>query len=274
MGIKAAKGEYIAYVDSDDWIDNDFIEKLYLAAKLNGADIATCNMKWFYDHSHKPVQDSWITRIFDRIGPDIVSSVEHKKLIIGTSAIWNKLFNREFLLRHHFLFYEGLYWEDNPYTVMTTIKANKICLVRDVVYYYRKHSSSITGTAKLDRKPFDIFKIMLKLKIFFDVENIEIQEGYQNYFYELCYIYYIDLFEVVHVKYKREFFKQFKSEFQQIDEASLGYLCRKYSTLNLLMTNNYISFLVKYYLIIKLYQFTAPRYEKIIISIKKIRHYM
>jgi len=248
-GIVVATGEYIGFIDSDDWIDEFYFEKLYQAAKSNNADISMGNFKWFSQKSKLLEQVSWVSKIMKSIKSEIVTEVLDRKKIIVTSTVCNKLFSRDFINTNNFLFYEGLFWEDNPFTITTTIKANKICIIRDVFYHCRKHENSITGTAAFDRKPFDIFEIMKNLKTFFDSEDIDTKAGYQHYYDELIYFnYYSHLFDRVQSKYRKEFYLRIKDEFNNLNRDSIEHLSNNFVAFRLIHNNTYTFFMLIYYL--------------------------
>jgi glycosyltransferase involved in cell wall biosynthesis len=263
-GMKIATGEYIGYVDSDDWIDSDFFEKLYTKAKKYSADIAMANMKIFYTNGDKAQDSSYISKIIDKIKPDTIESVDDRKKVIETCVVWNKIFLKKFLENHSFTFYEGLLWEDSPFTTMTVIKANKLCLVRDVYYHWGKHDKSITKIAVYDRKPFDIFEIMSRLKLFFEAENINAMEGYNNFFDELLvnrYNYHFP--DLIHGKFKKEFYYRMKGEFYNFKIESVKYLSVKYRKFKWIYKYNYYPFRIIYYIYFKIIYYFYSFYIKI-----------
>jgi hypothetical protein len=139
----------------------------------------------------------------------------------------NKLYLKTFIDFNNISFFEGLYWEDNPYSVMTTIKANKICIVRDVFYNYRRHSKSITTIAAFDRKPFDFFVIMDKLSFYFEKEKLQLTNDYKYYFDELqVRYYYISLLNRVHKSFRKEFFNEVQIRIRRIDNESTAYIMK------------------------------------------------
>ena len=87
-GLKNAKGKYIAYVDSDDWIELDMFEKMYNKAIENDFDIVMCDF-WYIDSFKK-----WNGIITNR--NDILTVNDKKKFMINMfPVIWNKIYKRE-----------------------------------------------------------------------------------------------------------------------------------------------------------------------------------
>lgn len=246
-GLKAATGQYIVFLDSDDWLDADFLEKLLRVSMMNGADVTMSNMKWALSPSGETGQLSWMNRIFNALKSDIITEVSDRKKVMDSYSVCNKLFLKDFLDKYKFFFYEGLFWEDNPYTIMTTIRANKICLVRDSFYYYRKHEKSISSTALSDRKPFHIFEILSRLRVFFEAEGINKNAGY-HYFYEdlLFKYFYVHLVDRVNQSYRKEFYYRVQYEFRKLNKDCRKHLKRKYRSFTLILNVSYSCFFVIY----------------------------
>ncbi|MBK8846025.1 MAG: glycosyltransferase [Bacteroidetes bacterium] len=262
-GMRLAKGKYIGFVDSDDWIDNNFYEKLMQSAVEHDAEIAMGNVIWFYDHDKTIEERSWIERLMFAIEADVAESVKDKKKVIQACTVWNKIFLRKLVEENNIWFYEGLYWEDNPFTVISTIQANKVGLVKDVLYHVRKHEKSITGSASSDRKPFDIFKIMAELKKFFVNEKIDSREGYKYYYEDLLYFYYyVLLTEKVHERYKKEFYKRAQKDFNKLGKDKIEYLIKTYKQFEIFKNKGYSIFMITSNVKNAVYNYYCTFYDK------------
>lgn len=170
-GMKYATGEYIGFVDSDDWVDITMFEKLYNNAKHYESDLVMCpicvvdeNPKENHDYSYFNLD--CFTEDFDNSSFDYCKTKDFFFRICVTA--YNKIYRTDFLEINKVRFPEGLIFEDNPFFYKAFLKAKRVSLVRDFLYYYRaKRDDSIIANA--DKKYFDVVKIHdLTRNIFLD----------------------------------------------------------------------------------------------------------
>ena len=141
VGLDIAKGEYVSFIDSDDYISEDFIEKMYNALIDNNAEISQCNLVKVNDNAEILEKIGYIDNI------KIETSYEMlKDLYTGhweNTIACNKLFNIQLL--ENIRFPVGKVHEDEFTTYKILYKASKIAIVEDYLYKYRQNSNSITG---------------------------------------------------------------------------------------------------------------------------------
>ena len=146
-GIKVAKGDYISFIDSDDYIDADFLKKLYTAATSNNADIAVGEIVW-----HKPQGDnvllSFRKQKVARTMENIFNLCDMPKL----NYVWNKIYKKELLLDNDLFFPEGYRFEDMLWTPHVLEKCKKAVFVPYVVYHYCFNDNSITNSVYDSKK--------------------------------------------------------------------------------------------------------------------------
>ena len=148
-GLKIAKGEYVGFVDSDDWIDLDFYEKLYITAKKYDADISVAGIKrhrsykWKY---HLKIEKEEFTNDINR--KFLLCDVPDKCYPV------NKIYKVSKLNQYNILFEPGVYFEDRFFTAQVLVYLDSLVSVPDVYYNYWTNPNSIVKT-KSEKKTKD-----------------------------------------------------------------------------------------------------------------------
>ncbi len=141
VGVKQATGEFIGYVDPDDFIEPDFYEKLYNSAKDNNCDIA-CASVIRENNKKKKVLIKYDKQI---IAKDVKEKFELAH-IPEHCYIWNKIYNREKLISSGITFRREMVYEDMIYTPDVVAELDDFITVPDVWYHYWKNPNSIIKT--------------------------------------------------------------------------------------------------------------------------------
>lgn len=138
-GMAIAAGEYICFVDSDDWINPRYVELLHTAVVKHQASVAACDVTPFYEN------DAVCTDISQPIQcASYTSEAAIATLINGThfrAVAWNKLFRRDLLQGEQFPV--GKYHEDEFFSYRILAKAETLVYVDVPLYYYLQRSGSI-----------------------------------------------------------------------------------------------------------------------------------
>lgn len=129
-GIKRSKGKYICFIDSDDYIDKDYVKKLYYAIKENNAEISWCNIR--------TVNDNGKTGTINQNEEDLWS--------FEMASACNRLFLKDLFIKNDISFPKGLWYEDLATTPRLFFKAKKVVFVDSELYSYYYNSESITKT--------------------------------------------------------------------------------------------------------------------------------
>ena len=157
-GAKIATGEYIGFVDSDDWIAPTMYEELYNRAKQTDADIVMCDYSKSRFIGDKGKSKSRIDKSFlisDVFNVDSITSV-NKKSYFSIVVCWNKIFKHDFYLKN-VKFPENMIFEDSPVMFSAFAKAKRISVIDRKLYFYRV-LNEISMSRLKDETVFDLFK--------------------------------------------------------------------------------------------------------------------
>ena len=148
-GLKIAKGKYVSFVDSDDWIESDMLKDLFQSVMENKSDLAFCSL--FVDYENGKIKEI----IKEGINyPIHFDSEKFPDLFIDIGCYaCNKLYRKTLFDEHDILFPEGLYYEDIATFPRLYVNSNKVSRVEKPLYHYLYRDSSITGAFSL--KKFD-----------------------------------------------------------------------------------------------------------------------
>ena len=145
-GLEYATGEYIAFLDSDDYVDCNMYEEMYSLAKKENADMLECDFIWEWDYGKK---------IFDKRREYKSKEEMMKKPRV---VAWNKIYKREIINKYKIRFPEGLIYEDMEFFYKLLPHLNKISYINKYFIHYTQREDSITN--KQTQKVEDIFKIL------------------------------------------------------------------------------------------------------------------
>ncbi len=138
-GIKYASGEYIAFLDSDDYIDINMYQEMYDKAKTQDFDIVVSDLYYIYDE--KKVKAS------SNVSKDLVTKEDIKKAMINIyPAVWNKIYKSEMLKKSKVKFKEGVWYEDVEFLYRLFPYIKTIGVVSKTFYNYVQRSGAITST--------------------------------------------------------------------------------------------------------------------------------
>ena len=158
-GIEIARGKYITFVDSDDWVKNDFAEKLYNKAIQTNADIVICDYQRTKNKNVKLGKSKIEAELLLDEPFDLKKLVNQpsRRMSFFFVVCWNKLFKKN-IAKKYLYFPENLSFEDSAPVLRTLVMAKKIAVVDEKLYFYRI-SNSFSTTHSKDIRKFDLFKV-------------------------------------------------------------------------------------------------------------------
>ena len=146
-GLKAANGEYVFFLDSDDWLEKDALERL--AKHIHGEDlICFSGRKWYQDTQMYEVADELQSVTYPTGWEYYNENALQSRRFPFVCAVL-RLYRRKFLMEKKLYFTEGIYHEDNMFTPYVCLYAQATKVINESLYVYRIRGGSITTQPKL-----------------------------------------------------------------------------------------------------------------------------
>lgn len=206
-GMKIARGDYIGFVDSDDFVSPDMFEKMYIKALSASADIVICNIQLFFQENNETrlhLPEKW----FDKT----VFQVDENAFFFRNLTICNKIFNRKFLQQNKIFFPEEYFHEDQVFVVKSYTLSRTIASLKDPLYVYRKQRVGSVSQHR-GKRSFEIFPIMNLIDCF--IKEKDFHNRFGQVMLETKILKYLQLFQVLKNKYKKIFFVKMQQEFRK-----------------------------------------------------------
>ena len=206
-GIKNSDGEYIGFVDADDFVSSRMFETMYRSAKKNKSEVVICNIQ-FYPNSNTK-KHIWFKPYQGRIDADFLDR---------NVQPWNKIVSRNLIERINFQFYKK---NGDDMVILLLLNANGITTVDEKMYYYRVGHDTMSNTFKVDS--FINFIDCTKLQME-ELKKTEYAEELKEYFdYRLIYVL-IQTMAVAASKHDRSVFVMCKKMLKDINYKKNKYL--------------------------------------------------
>ena len=186
VGYTYAKGEYIAFFDSDDYIEKDMYEKLMAKVKDYNYDIVVCDLYMEYEQTGKKIYvSSNVEKEYKDVEEDN-NEINIRKEIMENIyiAVHNKIYKKELIektFENGMPFVNGMYYEDIVYTYSILQNTRSISFVKEPLYYYVQRIGSISNN--YDKKLYDIITSVEML-----IENAVENNRFEDYKEILEYI--------------------------------------------------------------------------------------
>ena len=148
IGLSLAKGEWIGFIDSDDWIVPEMYERLIGRAEETGADMAGCDYCLTAEHSMKPGKRVANGRA-EQSG--VLDEEKKRLLILDGGSLVVKVYRREIFMDTGIRFPEHIFYEDNAVGDAILLSAKHYEYIPEPMYYYYQHEASTVHTISRER---------------------------------------------------------------------------------------------------------------------------
>ena len=259
-GLEIARGKYITFVDSDDWVKPNYIEFLYNTIEKSNVDFVSAehtiydNVTSTFSENKKPLlfykQYNFHNFIIDN--EDI-----KKRVLLDTPSIyiWEKIFKKNFLLSNN-IYFKTKFFEDNLFTWEAIANAKSFLFVKDSIYYYRiNRPGSFVYTYK---NKFALYNHILFENLRRSLIHNNMYEKYRKEFFTFISIRTFDCMEdatfsyskltAVFFKFRKKFYtKDFVLSYKFLNFRTIiklfsFHLCLKYNINYVLFVNFYKSY--------------------------------
>lgn len=201
VALSYATGEYVAFVDADDFVTDDFLEKVYLKAKDTEADIVQFEYSYYTDRlgvvpANRTICDEVII---------ISSEDERKKFLMNekvTYGCWNKIYRRELIKNAGVKYAEHVIYEEPLFVYPLLFYGTKYVLMSDKFYFYRQNGH---GTMYSDMEQVNTLRMHMQVQL--AVWNFMKKTPYFEKYYEEIKLYFLHtyFYETLYFAKQREF---------------------------------------------------------------------
>lgn len=252
-GIEASKGDWIGFIDSDDWITPDFYEKLIDKGEKTGADVVGCFYSIVHEYTFEP---GVVVKSNTPMQTGEIDEAKRKLFINSPGSMVVKVYKRELIMENNLRFPEKMLYEDNGASVFWCMNYKHFELVEEPLYFYYQNEASTTHTITVENcydRMHALEWMLEKLKEtgYFETYKLEIEDYFTRlYFVNTLFSYMLSKKEkgisfVVELKHKmKKYFPDFmKNPYYNIKDEEQRRM------INLLMKDRTLTFYVYYSLL-------------------------
>ena len=218
-GIQYARGKYIGFVDSDDYVDELMYEKLYISCEQNNLDLAICKISLFDDETREinNEMDYYNLNVFTGFDKKIFNSDDTKPFTFNINIYaYNKLYKRTLLTDNSIEFPPNIIFEDEVFFIKTYMYAKRISIINEFLYYYRiNREGSLTYLDK-ENNYVDIVDVYKRERDIF--KQINKYEEYKLLLANRMIFLILVRFSQTSPRYKENFYNVLKEDLNEVLE--------------------------------------------------------
>lgn len=149
IGLKLAQGDWIGFIDADDWIVPDYYERMIAKAEETGADIVGCDYSLVHEHTYTVGEEIIANSSDEQVGE--LTHDAKASMILDGGSLCVKIFRRKTIIENELFFPEDIFYEDNAMSNSYMLLADRFEYIKEPLYYYYQHGDSTVHTFSLDR---------------------------------------------------------------------------------------------------------------------------
>ena len=211
-GIENATGEWITFVDSDDWVKIDCYEKFYKALNEKEFDIFMFNGVSFNEKGKDlALRDFFRIENWSKTSGEIITFKDCKNPFEGNLSVYNKIYKKKFLDSLNLKFEKFSLMEDELFWIKAFGAAKSIYLCDEIFYFYRQQKKSVMHN--VSENVFEIFQIFNKIKHLLVDSNYYAVAKYA--FLQHKFRQYAFFFSIIPSEFREDFYNKAKLDLMQ-----------------------------------------------------------